>query len=115
MYRARENVYAYEYLVNCTFSEPCIVIHIHEKEEDTHLKKKLHNLFHLHYSEKASILLVFLTYEYLVLTRYRLYTSYTLLFISQRKSNKMQYIKILFCIYMKLNMFRAKYRPSSAA
>jgi len=35
---------------------------------------------------------------------------------SQRKSNKMQqYIKILFHIYMKLNMFRATHRPSSGA
>ena len=35
---------------------------------------------------------------------------------SQRKSNKMQqYINILFHIYVKLNMFRATYRPSSGA
>ena len=33
MYRARENVYAYEYLVNFTFSEPCIVIHIRENDQ----------------------------------------------------------------------------------
>ena len=35
---------------------------------------------------------------------------------SQRKSNKMQqYIKMLFHIYVKLNMFRATHRPSSGA
>ena len=35
---------------------------------------------------------------------------------SQRKSNKMQQcIKILFHIYMKLNIFRATHRPSSGA
>jgi len=35
---------------------------------------------------------------------------------SQRKSNKMQQrIKILFHIYIKLNMFRATHRPSSEA
>ena len=35
---------------------------------------------------------------------------------SHRKSNKMhQCIKILFRIYLKLNMFRATYRPSSGA
>jgi len=35
---------------------------------------------------------------------------------SHRKSNKMQQcMKILFHIYMKLNMFRATYRPSSGA
>jgi hypothetical protein len=35
---------------------------------------------------------------------------------SQRKSNKMQQcIKILFHMYMKLNMFRATHRPSSEA
>jgi hypothetical protein len=35
---------------------------------------------------------------------------------SYRKSNKMpQLIKILFHIYTKLNMFRAKHRPSSGA
>jgi hypothetical protein len=35
---------------------------------------------------------------------------------SRRKANKMQQcIKILFYIYMKLNMFRATHRPSSGA
>jgi hypothetical protein len=36
--------------------------------------------------------------------------------IHKEKSNKMQQcIKILFHIYMKLNMFRATHRPSSGA
>ena len=37
-------------------------------------------------------------------------------YFSQRESNKIQQcIKILFHIYMKLNMFRATHRPSSEA
>jgi hypothetical protein len=36
--------------------------------------------------------------------------------LSNKKSNEMQQcIKILFYIYMKLNMFRATHRPSSGA
>jgi len=39
-----------------------------------------------------------------------------LLVLSHKKSNKKQQcIKILFPIYMKLNMFRATHRPSSGA
>jgi hypothetical protein len=39
-----------------------------------------------------------------------------IIYFTQKKSNKMQQcIKILFHIYMKLNMFRATHHPSSGA